>query len=403
MSRFLIVVPPLTGHLAPLRAVAARLAARGHHVVWAGTGRWLRERLGPTAEIHDCVPVSFTVGAREPGLRGLAALRFLVEDFLVPLATAMLPGLRAAIIRHRPDVVVADQQAWAGAYAAAEAGLPWATSASTSAELLDPYPPALRDWLSGCFAAVAHPRPVADPRMSPHLILAFTTPELTGPATAAPSSVRWVGPAPLDDPGTWTPPWPRRPADSAAAPGPAEVHPPAGRPLVLVTLGTQSTETGARFLRACAEALAARPGLHAVITDPGRVVGPCPGHVHVTPWVPQQAVLKRADLVICHAGHNTVAESLWHGRPLVVAPIRDDQSIVAGQVVNAGAGVRLRFAHATAAHIGAAVDTIHSDPGYAHAAARIRAAFHAAGGADEAVTHLESLARSTILIPEVTR
>ncbi|MBW6436840.1 glycosyltransferase [Actinoplanes hulinensis] len=385
MSRFLFVVPPLTGHLTPLRPVAARLAARGHHVVWAGMGPWLRERLGPTAEVHDCVPASFTVGAREPGLRGLAALRFLVEDFLLPLATAMLPGLRAAITRHRPDVVVADQQAWAGAYAAAEAGLPWATSASTSAELLDPYPPALHDWLSGCFAAVAHPRAVADPRLSPHLILAFTIPELTGPATAAPASVRWVGPAPQDDPGAWTPPWPTR------------------RPLVLVTLGTQSTETGARFLRACAEALAARPGLHAVIADPGRVVGPCPGHVHVTPWVPQQAVLERAGLVICHAGHNTVTESLWHGRPLVVAPIRDDQTIVAGQVVSAGAGVRLRFAHATAAHIGAAVDTIHNDPGYAHAAARIRTAFHAAGGADEAVTHLESLARSTTLIPEATR
>ncbi|MBO3744058.1 glycosyltransferase [Actinoplanes flavus] len=382
MSRFLIVVPPLTGHLTPLRPVAARLAARGHHVVWAGAGRWLRDRLGPVAEIHDCVPASFTVGAREPGLRGLAALRFLVEDFLRPLATAMLPGLRAAIVRHRPDVVVTDQQAWAGAYAAAEAGLPWATSASTSAELCDPYPPNVHDWLRGCFT---HQRWVADPRLSPHLILAFSVPALAGPAATTSPSVRWVGPVPQDDPGAWTSPW------------------PTGKPLVLVTLGTQSTETGARFLRECAGALAARPGLNAVIADPGRVVGPCPEHVHVTPWVPQQAVLKRAGLVICHAGHNTVTESLWHGQPLVVAPIRDDQTVVAAQVVSAGAGVRLRFAHATAAHIGAAVDTIRADPGYAHAAARIRSACRAAGGADEAVTHLEALARSTTLIPEVTR
>ncbi|MEV0902875.1 glycosyltransferase [Actinoplanes sp. NPDC049802] len=381
MSRFLLVVPPLTGHLAPLRQVAARLVTRGHHVVWAGAGPWLREHLGDAATVHDCVPPSFPVAARPPGLRGVAALRFLVEEFLQPLAAAMLPGVRAAIAHHRPDVVVADQQTWAGAYAAAEAGLPWATSASTSAELCDPYPPNVHDWLRGRFT---HQRWVADPRMSPHLILAFSVPALAGPA-GAPPAVRWIGPAPQDDPGTWTPPW------------------PTGKPLALVTLGTQSTGTGARFLRECAAALAARPGLNAVIADPGRVAGQCPATIHVTPWVPQQAVLRHAALVICHGGHNTVTESLWHGLPLVVAPIRDDQTIVASQVVNAGAGVRLRFAHATAAHIGAAVDAVLTDPGYARAAARIREAFRAAGGADEAAAHLESLVPRSLLTPEVPR
>ena len=36
MSRFLFVVPPLTGHINPTVAVGAELTARGHEVAWAG-------------------------------------------------------------------------------------------------------------------------------------------------------------------------------------------------------------------------------------------------------------------------------------------------------------------------------------------------------------------------------
>jgi UDP:flavonoid glycosyltransferase YjiC (YdhE family) len=48
--------------------------------------------------------------------------------------------------------------------------------------------------------------------------------------------------------------------------------------------------------------------------------------------------------VVCHGGHNTVCEAVAHGVPLVVTPIRDDQPIIARQVADAGAGIRLHFA-----------------------------------------------------------
>lgn len=44
-------------------------------------------------------------------LRGVAALRFLWQDFLIPLGTAMIPQIDALVSEFRPDVVVADQQA----------------------------------------------------------------------------------------------------------------------------------------------------------------------------------------------------------------------------------------------------------------------------------------------------
>jgi UDP:flavonoid glycosyltransferase YjiC (YdhE family) len=76
----------------------------------------------------------------------------------------------------------------------------------------------------------------------------------------------------------------------------------------------------------------------------------------------------------------------------VVAPIRDDQQLVAGQVVASGAGQRLRFARATAAQVGAAVDTVLRDPAYPSAARAVRDSFRAAGGTGAAADHLVQLA-----------
>ncbi|OMI36018.1 glycosyltransferase [Streptomyces sparsogenes] len=110
--------------------------------------------------------------------------------------------------------------------------------------------------------------------------------------------------------------------------------------------------------------------------------------------VPQLPLLARVAAVVCHAGHNTVCEALWHGVPLVVAPIRDDQPVVAGQVVAAGAGVRVRFGRVTAAGLGEALDTVLYEPGCRAAAERVGASFRAAGGAAAAADHLERLAAS---------
>jgi len=73
------------------------------------------------------------------GLRAATAFRFFWEDFLIPLAHSMVPGIRAAVDEFAPDVVLADQQALAGALVARERKLPWATSATTTAELTGQY------------------------------------------------------------------------------------------------------------------------------------------------------------------------------------------------------------------------------------------------------------------------
>ncbi|MEU1568534.1 nucleotide disphospho-sugar-binding domain-containing protein, partial [Streptomyces mirabilis] len=105
--------------------------------------------------------------------------------------------------------------------------------------------------------------------------------------------------------------------------------------------------------------------------------------------VAQLPLLEWADAVACHASHNTVCEPLWYGVPLVVAPIRDDQPVVAGQAPNAGAGIRVRLGRVTARRPPPALAAVLHDPAHRAAADRIRVAFRAAGGSGAAATHLE--------------
>jgi UDP:flavonoid glycosyltransferase YjiC (YdhE family) len=91
---------------------------------------------------------------------------------------------------------------------------------------------------------------------------------------------------------------------------------------------------------------------------------------------------------------NTVCEALAHGVPLVLAPIRHDQPVVASQVVRAGAGLRVPFSRVRPGQLRAALTAVLDDPAYRAAAERVRDSFAAAGGAPAAATHLESLARA---------
>ncbi|MDX3119265.1 MULTISPECIES: glycosyltransferase [Streptomyces] len=387
MSRFLFVVPPLTGHINPAVGVAAELVARGHRVAWACSDPVLVARLAGPAAGPVLACAGAPQGERPAELRGPEALKFLWEWYLLPLAEAMAPGVRAAVEEFRPDVVVADQQAFAGALVAERLGLPWATSATTSAEFTDPLAglPKVAEWLRRRLAAlretVGDPAATADPRFSPHLVLAFSTPELAGDAH---DGVCWVGPSITSRPSAAGFPWEW--LDD-------------GRGTVLVTLGTANADVGGRFLDVCRDALRERAGrVQTVIVDPG---GTLSAHgddkdVLIVPSVPQLALLERGvEAVVCHAGHNSVCEALWHGTPLVVAPIRDDQPVVAGQVVAAGAGVRVRFGRVTARQLGAAVDSVLDDPAHRVAADRIGTAFRAAGGAPAAAARLDELARES--------
>lgn len=391
MTRFLLVVPPLVGHTNPLAAVADELLDRGHEVAWAGYGEQIRSLTGPRARVFECAMPDEGL-SRPPGLAGPAAFQYLWERFFVPLGDLMAPGVEAAIEAFRPDAVFTDQHAVAGALVAERRGIVHVTSATTSAELVDPLAelPKVGAWLAellgGLRARIGDPSASGDPRFSPHGVIAFTGRELAGDKPLPGGPVHLVGPAVAPRAGSSDFPW--------------KLLDPARR-LVLVSLGTANADAGGRFLTEAVTALdALGDRVQGVVVDPGRTLGAVPPGVIVRPHVPQLDLLARADAVVCHAGHNTVCETLWHGLPLVLAPIRDDQPIVAGQVVDAGAGVRVRFRRVDAGRLAAAIETVLDDAGGHRAAAEaVGRSLRAAGGRSAAADHLERIAARHTPVP----
>lgn len=389
MSRFLFVVPPFTGHVNPTIAVAAELARRGNEVAWTGlpgaTEALLPE--GATfvpATSPEVAAYVDELGDRRPDLRGAAAFKFLQEEVLLPLAAAMVSGVDAAVDSFGADVLVVDQQALAGAVVARRRQLPWATSATTSAELVDPLAglPLVAEAMHRARVDLQVAHGVApevaeagDLRVSPQLVVAYTTAELV-PDVAVDAPICFVGSSTTGRTEVDDFPWDRLAADL---------------PTVLVSLGTLNADAGERFWAAAADACRDAPW-QAVFVAPAELVPDPPPNVVVCDRVPQLALLQRVQAVVSHAGHNTVCESLAAGVPLVLAPIRDDQPVVADQVIRAGAGVRVKFNRVKAADLHTAIETALADPGLRAAAERIAGSFAAAGGASAAADALEALA-----------
>lgn len=407
MSRYLFVVPPLLGHVSPALGVADELRRRGHEVAWVAhtavvgdlvDGRSVKIYEAGQAFLEDCADLM----ARHDARRGAASLRLVWEEFLVPLAASMVGPVRAAVDELEPHVVVADQQAFAGSIVAAERGLPWAVSATSTVELFPPLVASaskIANWfqrqLGGLYDRVGQPQLAAaegfDPRFSPYLVIVYSTPELVGTVESDLSSVAFVGPVlrrtvvPRGTGGQGFP-WEWL--------GGYETR-------VLVSLGTLVERRGLRFLRTVLEAVDGQP-YGVVLVGEAELLPPPPDNVLIRSFVPQVELLAGFDAVVSHGGQNTVAEALTFGLPLVCAPIRLDQPVTATQVVRTGAGRRVNFGRATVPQVREALDAVLHDPSYRAAARRIGATFRAAGGAATAAAYLERLAGQVVEAPPST-
>jgi zeaxanthin glucosyltransferase len=391
VSRFLFVVPPLFGHANAASAVADALGQRGHEVAWCGPETFFRPLLGPGATV-------FPTRARiyvERGQHGLASVKSVWEEYIFPQARFALPAADQAVRVFQPDLLVADQIALAGALAARQHGLRWATLITQALELTEPLRavPGYTDWVRDQMVALCqetgdpacagigegdHEAFATDLRFSPHLVIAFTTQALTGKQDF-PDHFALVGPAlgPRPVPSPWDH-WDR-------------LDP--GRRKLLVTVGTLATGLAGGFYRRVADAVAPlRAQLQAIVVGPPEALPDPPENVLVTRHVPMLELLPEMDAVISHGGMNTVCEALAYGIPLVIAPIRHDQPVMASQVTAAGAGIRVRFSRNSPSELRRAVLAVLSDPAYRAAAGRIRDSFATAGGAPAAAARLERLA-----------
>lgn len=191
------------------------------------------------------------------------------------------------------------------------------------------------------------------------------------------SVVTFVGPCfgPRADQGSWAPPE------------------GAGK-VLLVSLGSAYTRQP-EFYRRCLAAFGDLPGWHVVLqigkyVDPAEL-GAIPGNVEVHAWVPQPAILERADAFITHAGMGGSSEGLFTGTPMIAVPQAADQPVNADRLVELGVARRLDSATATAEELRAALLGLTADPFVLARSAALAAEARAEGGTTRAADLIESL------------
>lgn len=389
MSRFLFTVPPLTGHLNPALAVAHALEASGHEVAWAVHAREIASKLPPRAQLYTldvaeaAAPSNTDLASSTSQVRGLESVRVFFEDYALPLAEAMLAPLEAAVRSFKPDVLVVDHQMLGGALVARKLGLRWASLITTTASILK-LSPVFDAWVAEQYLGLQQrylpaQAIVERPDFSPELAIVFSSEALVGDGHARiEAPYRFVGPArdagrrAVDFPWHWL-------EDD--------------KQKLLISLGTVSRDRDTRFFEVMMAALAEMPQVQAVMVAPATLASLAPANVLVRDYVPQSEVLTKVDGVICHAGHNTVCESLSQGLPMIVAPIRDDQPVIARQVIDAGAGLFMRQGKVTPPTARRLIEQLLSDTSLREGARRLQQALAQSPGAAGAAALIADLAR----------
>ena len=109
-------------------------------------------------------------------------------------------------------------------------------------------------------------------------------------------------------------------------------------------------------------------------------------------FLPQASILPQVDLVITHGGNNTVTESLYYGKPMVVLPVFWDQYDNAQRIHETGFGIRLDTYGHEPAELRAAVDRLLADEALRGRLAALSRRLQAAPGTERAADLIEQLA-----------
>jgi UDP:flavonoid glycosyltransferase YjiC (YdhE family) len=376
------------GHFGPILPFARAFAEAGHEVRVAAPASYAGavERAGFSHEPFKDAPAE-VIG---PLMASLPSMDFEEADALVVRdvfaridAQAGLPAVVETIERWRPELVLRESAELASLAAAERAGVPHVHVCIGMHEV-----------------ATRFAEAIAEPLEELERLAALPDGHLAGALDAEPvlSQVPQVldhsiGTVPTAGDGFLRFHEPPRPAGQHGLPDWAERD----APLVYVTFGsvTGALPPFAGVFRAALDALA---DLNArVLMTVGRAVdpdglGPLPSNAYVAQWLPQDAVLAQAAVMLGHGGFGTTTGALIAGVPQAVVPLFSFDQLVNGDHAAAvGAGVAVPRGPEHVAVAGAEIPRLLADPAYAAAAGRIAAAFAELPRPAEAVPVLAGL------------
>jgi len=119
-----------------------------------------------------------------------------------------------------------------------------------------------------------------------------------------------------------------------------------------------------------------------------------PGNMVGEEFLPQTSILPHVDVVITHGGNNTVTESLYFGKPMVLLPVFWDQHDNAQRMQETGFGIRLdTYGHAPE-ELPAAVERLLADAQLGERLSALSRRLRAAPGTELAADRTEGLLRA---------
>lgn len=170
--------------------------------------------------------------------------------------------------------------------------------------------------------------------------------------------------------------------------------PPGDDPLVLIAPST-AQDPDHRLLHAALRGLTGAP-VRVLATWNRRLPSrplEVPDNARVVEWVSYARTMPKCDVVVCHAGHGTLARALASGCAVVACPHIGDMNENAARLDWAGAGVRLPWRFVSPRPLRLAVERALSEPSIRERAGNLAAWATANAPGDTAATLVEQLAR----------
>ncbi|MGW3042390.1 glycosyltransferase [Kitasatospora sp. NPDC001159] len=433
MSRIITTAIPAHGHVSPLLAISADLAARGHEVVFLGGARFAgaAERAGAQfvalpaeADFDDR-----DLDARFPGRASLPpgperiafdvqhffldpiphqyrALLALLEEFparaviadaffqgALPLALSRPRAERPALIGIglTPSMLPSVDTAPFGLALPPLPGEEGRARNRALQEEMDRRDEPLQRYTAKVFAGVGVRVPEG-PRGQAMVTVAdeflqLTVPGFEYPRSDAPASYRLIGALPgIVGNEQALPEW----WDEVTG----------GRPVVVVTQGTLANTDLGELVAPTVRALADRDDVLVVAATarpdgPRRLAdllgGSLPGNVRAAGYVPFDQLLPHTAVLVSNGGYGGVQTALRYGVPLVVAGASEDKPEVAARVEWAGVGLDLRTGRPGPEEVRRAADRVLGEGRFRERARALAAEFAAYRPFDTIAELVESL------------
>lgn len=413
MTHFGILCPgAATGPLNTMLPLGQELQRRGHRVTLFGTPETESRTLAAGIGFSPIGATKFPIGSgaevvnKLGQLQGLAALQYTI-DVLKQLSIAMLQEAPSAIKASAVDALLVNQGVAEGGTIADHLHLPFVTVCSAVVLNREPtIPPFCTDWQysTARWARLRNQvgyailerlgRPLKD--LFDDYRHEWELPRYFSPNDAySPLAQISQAPAAFEFPRQELPPWFHFTGTyhtvASRIPVPFPHDQLNGKPLIYASMGTLQNRLQWVFetIASACEGLDAQLVISLGGSAKPESLPNLPGKPLVVEYAPQLELLKKATLMITHAGMNSTMECVQQGVPMIAIPVTNDQPGVAARIAWTGAGQCVPLRKLRVPRLRNAIKQVLSQDFYKQQVLQLQAANHQAGGVCRAADIVE--------------